>query len=238
MSKYHYAYRITNKVEQKHYYGARSSNVHPSEDLGIKYFSSSTDKVFLAEQVSSPENFKYKVIKIFETREEAIALEIKLHAKFNVGVNESFYNKAKQTSARFDTSGKITVKDVFGNSFSVDKEDERFLSDELVFINKGKKHSEETRSKISEKHIGKKHSEETRSKISKSTLKRIDEYGPNISDTFNFKGKKHSEETKDKISKSLQGKPKLKIKCPICGFLCSPNNAKLWHFDNCKRIIF
>jgi len=32
-------------------------------------------------------------------------LEIKFHAKFNVGVNESFYNRAKQTSTGFDRTG-------------------------------------------------------------------------------------------------------------------------------------
>jgi hypothetical protein len=32
-------------------------------------------------------------------------LEIKLHSYFNVGVNENFYNKARQTTAKFDTSG-------------------------------------------------------------------------------------------------------------------------------------
>lgn len=43
MKKYHYVYRITNKVENKHYYGSRSSNVPPIEDIGKKYFSSSSD---------------------------------------------------------------------------------------------------------------------------------------------------------------------------------------------------
>ena len=107
---YHYTYRITNKVEPKHYYGARTFIIHPSQDLGIKYFSSSTDKEFITDQISNPENFKYKIIKIFETREEALALEIKFHTKFNVGMNESFYNKAKQTSTRFDTSGTVGYK--------------------------------------------------------------------------------------------------------------------------------
>ena len=109
MTKYHYTYRITNKVEQKHYYGARTSIIHPSEDLGIKYFSSSSNKEFLIGQKDNPDNFKYKVIKIFETREAALSLEVKLHAKFNVGVNESFYNKAKQTTTRFDTAGTHVI---------------------------------------------------------------------------------------------------------------------------------
>ena len=38
-------------------------------------------------------------------------LEIKLHNKFNVGVNESFYNKVKQTSTGFDTTGRVRTED-------------------------------------------------------------------------------------------------------------------------------
>ena len=38
---YHYVYRITNKILNKHYYGKRSSKLSPELDLGKKYFSSS-----------------------------------------------------------------------------------------------------------------------------------------------------------------------------------------------------
>lgn len=101
---YHYVYRISNTVANKHYYGVRGSK-EPRNDLGMIYFSSSTDKEFIQDQKENPHNYKYKIIKIFDKRKDAIRLEIKLHNKFNVGVNESFYNKAKQTSIGFDTGG-------------------------------------------------------------------------------------------------------------------------------------
>ena len=110
-NKYHYVYRITNIQEKKHYYGVRSSKIEPKLDLGIKYFSSSKDKDFIQEQKDDKNIFKYKIIKTFDSREEAIKLEIKLHAKFNVGINESFYNKAKQTSTGYDTFGTTKSKD-------------------------------------------------------------------------------------------------------------------------------
>ena len=44
---YYYVYRITNKLLNKHYYGSRGSKIEPKLDLGIKYFSSSTDKNFI-----------------------------------------------------------------------------------------------------------------------------------------------------------------------------------------------
>jgi hypothetical protein len=103
--RYHYTYRITNKILNKHYYGTRTSKIEPKLDLGIKYFSSSSDKNFIQDQKDNPSNYKYKVIKTFNSREEALELEIKLHSRFNVGTNENFYNRAKQTSTGFDITG-------------------------------------------------------------------------------------------------------------------------------------
>lgn len=104
-NKYHYVYRITNIVENKHYYGKRSSSVDPYEDLGRIYLSSSTDKNFILEQKQTPEKFKYKIIKCFYSSTAALLGEIYLHNKFNVNLNHKFYNKAKVTSSKFDVTG-------------------------------------------------------------------------------------------------------------------------------------
>jgi len=106
---YHYTYRITNIILNKHYYGASTSkNCLPIKDLGIKYFSSSLNKEFINDQKENPQNYKYKIIKISNTRKEAMELEIKLHNKFDVGINDSFYNRAKASSTGFDRSGVKT----------------------------------------------------------------------------------------------------------------------------------
>ena len=105
MKKYNYVYRITNNKLNKHYIGARSSNIEPHLDLGVKYFSSSSDKEFKQDQIDNKTNYSYYIIDIFATREESINLEVYLHDKYNVGINESFYNKCKQTSTKFDTTG-------------------------------------------------------------------------------------------------------------------------------------
>lgn len=135
MSKYHYIYRITNLKLNRHYYGARTSNVVPELDLGVKYFSSSKDKSFIEDQKSNPQDYKYKVIRTFKTRKEAIKLEIKLHDRFDVGINESFYNRSKQSSIGFDTTGMIMSKEtiqkqlltkVKNNSFN-NKDTEYFI---------------------------------------------------------------------------------------------------------------
>lgn len=103
--KYHYVYRITNVEKKKYYYGKRTSAVPPLEDLGIKYFSSSTDKEFIEDQKSNPQSYKYKIVSIHKSSEEAIKKEIRLHSRFNVGVNTQFYNKVQQTAIKFDTTG-------------------------------------------------------------------------------------------------------------------------------------
>ena len=109
---YHYVYRITNTDINKHYYGSRTSKLHPKEDLGLYYFSSSTDKEFIKEQKSNPHIFKYKVVKICVTRDKATSMEISLHKRFNVGNNPNFYNIVIQSSSFFIPSESTTIKSI------------------------------------------------------------------------------------------------------------------------------
>ncbi len=71
---------------------------------------------------------------------------------------------------------------------------------------RGRKHSEETKAKMSEVHKGKKHSEETRAKLSEANRGRklSEETKAKMSEAH--KGKKLSEETKAKISEASKGK--------------------------------
>jgi hypothetical protein len=164
MQKFHYVYRITNKINNKSYYGKRSSKTLPNKDLGIIYFSSSkTLKQDI--KIYNLDNFKFKVIKTFGNAKDAIIFESKLHAKLNVKNNKNFYNEVNQTSNKFDTTdkacflntitnkyehifiidkkdyhvgtakNKITVIDNNGNTFSVNKDDPR-IGNELNFISK------------------------------------------------------------------------------------------------------
>jgi group I intron endonuclease len=169
-SQYHYVYRITNVSSKKHYYGRRSCrNCHPKDDLGIKYFSSSTDNDFKKDQKEHPESYHYKIVRICESRNNALELEMLLHEKFDVGINESFYNKAKQTSLRFsyDPTGKNHSEET-RKKMSESKKGEKCYW-------YGKELSEDTRKKMSdarkgEKHplYGKQHSDEHKKKLSEA----------------------------------------------------------------------
>lgn len=181
---FHYVYRITNIKLKKHYYGARSSK-DPSSDLGIKYFSSSTDKEFIQDQKENLQNYKYKIIKIFNTRKESINLEIKLHNKYNVGVNESFYNKAKQTSVGFDRSGKTM------SHTNVSKE-------KISEGNKGKK-----RSKKQKRHLSEIRKERFASgKIIKPIGEKNGMYGKKFSEEWKFKQSERLKGHKKKTTKN------------------------------------
>ena len=119
---YHYTYRITNIKLNKHYYGVRTChNIKPKEDIGIYYFSSSQDKEFMKDQKDNPQDYKYKVIKTFAARKEASLMEINLHSKFNVRINENFYNKTNAISSGFDATGidrKGAKNSMYGRSHS------------------------------------------------------------------------------------------------------------------------
>jgi hypothetical protein len=147
---YHYVYRITNIVGKKHYYGVRTSKIHPSQDLGIKYFSSSKDNAFKQDQKDNPSHYKYKVVQIFSFRELAVQREVDLHNKFDVGNNvdidgnKKFYNKTKQTSTGFDTTGMAAYKDGKGNVMMVLSKDKRVMNGELIHILSGIKHTKKS----------------------------------------------------------------------------------------------
>lgn len=91
----------------KYYYGVRTSkdDVKPKDDIGIRYFSSSRDKWFMSDQQLNPQDYKYKVIRISETRELAIQLEIDLQERFDAGVNPKFFNKIIQPAISFSYEG-------------------------------------------------------------------------------------------------------------------------------------
>ena len=222
MAKMHYVYRITNTQENKHYYGVRSSKINPKLDLGIKYFSSSSDKEFINEQQENRHIFKYKIVKQFDSRKEAVCLEIKLHNKFDVAKNESFYNRAKQTSTGFDpTRTKISEE----------------TKKKISIANKGKKQSEEQKQNKSKSMLGRKLPESTKENMKKAHQNRSKDNEEKRCNKISekMKGIKRSAETKEKMSSWQKGVEKPKIQCPHCLKIGGIGPMKQWHFDNCRN---
>jgi hypothetical protein len=260
--KYHYVYSIVNTKNGMAYIGVRSSDVEPSSDLGIIYFSSSSDSNFINEQLECKELFQYNVLEIFKNREDAIKLEIDLHKKFNVGKNPMFYNKSRQTSTKFDyditgnsdiarkISESLKGKPAHNLGLKQSEETKHKRSNSLkgkISPMLGKQHSEETKRKMSESALGKIRSEETKRKMSESqkaierkphseeTKQKMSESRRGMTGTM--LGKQHSEETKQKMSESHIGKTivQQKIKCPHCDKEGGASNMKRYHFNNCKN---
>jgi hypothetical protein len=240
--KYHYVYRITNIELKKYYYGVRSSDINPKKDIGFKYFSSSSDKEFREDQKNNPQNYKYKVVSIFETREDAIFMEIELHKKFDVGINENFYNLSKQTSTGWDGSGKeawnVGIKQT---PIAKEKQSSTMRSlyvNGLEPWNKGKTgvYSEEQLYSIGNGMRGKAPwnkgltgSQEAWNKgkpgcFSEGTINKMKAAA--IGRTF-------SKETKEKMSKSAS-KQRPKAECPYCNKIGDRNLMTRYHFSNCK----
>lgn len=204
---YHYVYRITNIVVNKHYYGKRSSKLLPELDLGVRYFSSSSDREFIQDQKTNPQNYRYKIVSIYNSSAKALEKEIKLHHKFNVASSYKFYNKAIQTSTGFTMHGLCHSEKTKAKISAAHKG--RTLSDEtkakISDANKGERHylfgkihSDKIKAKMSdvkkgEKNpmFGKVHPENTRARISDAN-----------------KGKTLSENTKAKLSAAMKGIPR------------------------------
>ena len=161
---YHYTYLIANIETDIKYIGVHSCN-RAEDAIGVKYFSSSTDKEFIREQKEHPERFEYEILAMFDTREEAMKDEESRHAEIDVARSPEYYNLCN-APYNFSTYGKVSVKDKDGKNFSVLRDDPRYLSGELVFVCVDRKLKEETKAKISESLKGKSHLEETKKKMS------------------------------------------------------------------------
>jgi len=204
--KNYYIYRITNKTNSIHYYGSRTTSINPHDDIGVNYFSSSYDKDFLKEQKESPNNFKYKVVKIFKDKDKCLDFECMLHKKFNVSKNKSFYNMQNQRHNGFSTDGKTVgvVLNTMKKEF-VDVDDERFKSGEMVPFMKLIERTPEWRQNMSKGKMGYVRTEESKRKQSLSSKgkKKPDGFGDHVSKCLT--GVSKSEEHKKKLSESLIG---------------------------------
>ncbi len=107
----HYVYLIANIVNHKKYIGVRSCKIDPIDDIGVKYFSSSSDAEFMIEQKET-DNFTYEILGYFDDRQTAELFENKLLKIYNVVDSKMFYNKARNISTGIYTGlgRKVSIK--------------------------------------------------------------------------------------------------------------------------------
>ncbi len=92
---YHYTYILLDPESNMKYIGMRSCKCKPEEDtyMGSSYSMTIHDK----------RRCDKLVLEEFDTREEALQHEIKLHNQFEVHTNPEFWNLSKQTSLNSKT---------------------------------------------------------------------------------------------------------------------------------------
>ena len=214
----HYVYEITNLINGKKYIGKRSCHCPIEDD---KYMGSGK-LIKKAHKKYGIENFKKNVLYICESDALAYAKEKELIESVEAWNNDMYYNL--DGGGRGTGSGK--AHPLYGTHLSEDRKEK------LRQINLGKKHTEETKLKISiankgrqSPNKGKKLSESTKLKIAnahrgktisletkKLWSKQRSGEGNSMFGTHRFGsenpmyGKSHSEETKSKISSRLKGK--------------------------------
>lgn len=256
----HYTYKITNLLNGRSYIGVRSTYLSPSNDLGILYYSSSSDIDFINEQKDYPSKFIYEIIEVFSNRKDALKHEIELHNLYDVANNEMFYNRSKQTSHAIDFTGchhneeskkRIGVASTARGISDKAKEnlkwhrenrirtEEERLKMSIAKLNNTNaagerdddfKRSRSLKMKSNNFMKGKKHSDQSKQKMS---LAKLGDNNPKY-----WSGKTMDDETKAKISESRKGKnmgPCKTVECPHCGKNGGINTMNRWHFDNCKN---
>ena len=130
--KYHYLYKITNKLTDQFYIG-----IHSTNNLNDNYMGSGT-LLKRDYKIYGRDNFTKEIIKFFDNRSDLIKYEQEI-------INEELLrdplciNITKGGIAGLEqgfTVGMVTVRDKDGNCFDVKRNDPRYISGELVSVNK------------------------------------------------------------------------------------------------------
>ena len=163
-NKYHFTYKITNKINNKYYYGK-----HTTRKLNDKYKGSGL-QLLAAYNKYGIENFIFEILEFYNSEqqlrdaEKALITEtvIKDPNSYNINIGgqggqnvrmrgkiavkdkdgntrSMSLNDPRYLSGEYHTTmyGRVAVKDKDGNTFSVLKTDPRYLNGELVGASKG-----------------------------------------------------------------------------------------------------
>ena len=116
------------------YYGRRTAkNCHP-EELFISYFTSSDIVAQVREEHGEPDIIK---VHMYYSNIDACKIqEERFLKRMNAAMNLRFLNQSNG-DRKWDRTGLVSVKDDNGNSFTVNKDDPRIKSGELVNVLKG-----------------------------------------------------------------------------------------------------
>ena len=121
----HYLYKIVNNVNNKFYYG-----IHSTNNIDDGYFGSGK-RLKTAIKKYGKQNFSKYIVEYFDSRESLLQREQEIITN-ELLLSGDCYNLVHGGSA--GQLFYVPVKDKDGNTFSVDKNDPRYLSGELVHV--------------------------------------------------------------------------------------------------------
>lgn len=120
----HYVYKIVDLITGEFYIGSRSCKCKVEDDcyMGSYYTWKPDDNAQLVKEIIKSD---------FNTRDEAVMHEADLIKKC---INDKLNKNYHIPIAGFHSHGRVSVKDEYGNTFSIDITDERYISGELKAV--------------------------------------------------------------------------------------------------------
>jgi len=192
-TKHYLIYKITNTVNNKIYIGCHMTNNITDNYMGSGFALKDAFKKY------GKENFTKEILcecadanEMMNREREIVDAEfIKRPDTYNliIGGQVDIREDRTKPKSKGKNKGKIPVRDINGNQFTVTADDPRYISGELQHTSTGRNHSEVAKKKIRNKAQGRAISDNTKEKISNSTS----------GEKNHFYGKHHSEPAKELI---------------------------------------
>lgn len=202
-----YVYEIVNLLNNKKYIGFCSKTPETSKN----YYGSGT-LINLAIKKYGKQNFIKRIIKQFDTVNEARIYEERLILEINAIEDPNFYNLTKGGFGGFSEN-------------AIQKQRSAESRKKISKSNKGRIVSNETRKIISEKLKG--------TKPWNTGIPRSDETKKKLS--FALKNKPLTDQHRQNISNAQKGRIYKSSTCPYCKKTGGVNVMQRWHFNNCKQ---
>ena len=205
-----YLYKIENLLDGKYYIG-----VHKTSNLDDGYFGSGKH---LHQAISKHgiENFKKTILQFFDNEDDMFDAEASI-------VNEEFVRDRQTYNMKVGGNG--------GWSYVHENGLNRGFT--------GRKHSIETRKRLSDVASGRTVSESTRKKLSENnfSVRDPDAQREHARKNAMLTNSLRTRETLDKISSTVSENWKKieNVECPHCKLQGRGGTMKRWHFDNCKN---
>ena len=111
----HYVYRITDytRTEKQHYYGSHTPTKGKKySSLEEEFWTYKTSSKYNVLNENAKNNYKLKILKVFDNPADKMIYESYLHQYFDVKLHNSFWNEGNQTAFGFDTTGKKVTHSV------------------------------------------------------------------------------------------------------------------------------